>query len=341
MKYLYIIILIISSFINIILSQDKNDNLFLIEKDGKYGFINNFGDIVIKPEYDGARDFENDATIVSIAGSLSVLLKNGLTFPIDSLYSSPNTHGFSNGYCLIYDYNNACFYNTSGKRKKCYQEALDFWEGIAAVKIDDKWGYIDTTFHIIISPEYESASIFREDHAWVKKDGKCVILNRDGKLKIIEISNTNMLRTCFNIFSNGLAMISSDDKCGYINFNGDVIIQPKFETGSDFSEGLAAVQIENKYGFIDTLGNIIIDPQFDYVKDFSEGLAPVSINYEWGYINKEGEFVIDIQFSGANCFSNGLAKVWYEDGIQDHYSFDIIRNFDYIDKSGKKIYSHK
>lgn len=72
-----------------------------------------------------------------------------------------------------------------------------------------------------------------------------------------------------------------------------------------------------EYGFIDRQGNTIIEPQFDKAFDFSEGLALVGVrenqgdtnSYKYGYINKSGEFVIEAQYNKATKFSEGLASV--------------------------------
>ena len=64
----------------------------------------------------------------------------------------------------------------------------------------------------------------------------------------------------------------------------------------EFSEGLAIVKIDYDYGFINKDGEIVINPQFDGAGNFSEGLSGVVIGDEFGFINKDGEIVINPQF---------------------------------------------
>jgi len=39
----------------------------------------------------------------------------------------------------------------------------DFSESLAAVKIGDKWGYIDTTGKLVIQPQYDMVNGFSEE----------------------------------------------------------------------------------------------------------------------------------------------------------------------------------
>ena len=80
----------------------------------------------------------------------------------------------------------------------------------------------------------------------------------------------------------------------------------------NFSEGLARFKKNNKYGFMDKTGTVVIEPQFPDAKDFSDGLARVctGISYgQWGYIDKTGKYVITPQFDYADDFHEGLANI--------------------------------
>lgn len=128
-----------------------------------------------------------------------------------------------------------------------------------------------------------------------------------------------------------LFVIIQDDKRGFIDETGRVVIAPQFHGANNFSEGLAVVAVSSpsyKEGFVDTSGQIVIEPGFDAASDFSEGLAAVGFdtertkrgcsdcdpNQHWGYIDKSGRSVIEPQFHRAGNFSEGLAAVERDDG---------------------------
>jgi hypothetical protein len=133
----------------------------------------------------------------------------------------------------------------------------------------------------------------------------------------------------------GLYPIRQNNKNGYINRQGEVVIPPQFEFTLPFSEGLAAVCTSaGKCGFIDETGKFVINPQFQSVYRFSEGLAAVVTEGRLGYIDKTGKYVINPQFNSSGgprgegtfaTFSEGLACV----KIGEKYGF--------IDKTGKIV----
>lgn len=64
-----------------------------------------------------------------------------------------------------------------------------------------------------------------------------------------------------------------------------------YDDANNFSEGLARVRLNNKYGFIDKQGKVIIPIKYDYVDTFSEGLARVELNEKYGFIDKQCNIV--------------------------------------------------
>ncbi|MFA4985246.1 MAG: WG repeat-containing protein [Candidatus Brocadiia bacterium] len=112
-------------------------------------------------------------------------------------------------------------------------------------------------------------------------------------------------------FSEGLAAIQENGKCGYIDLTGTIRIETDFEGAGRFKEGLAAVKVNGKWGYIDKTGSIVIEPRFDGADWFENGLARVTIAGKVGIINKQGEIVIPCIYSVV-FFSSGEG---YDAGI--------------------------
>jgi len=49
-----------------------------------------------------------------------------------------------------------------------FDEAWDFYEGLAMVKVGDKWGYIDKAGRMVVESKFDEAGIFSEGLAMVK-----------------------------------------------------------------------------------------------------------------------------------------------------------------------------
>lgn len=145
-------------------------------------------------------------------------------------------------------------------------------------------------------------------------------------IRILFICLISLLLLCCNGLSNtvkhdGLYPIKQNNKCGYINNSGKIVINPQFDECVEFSEGLAAVRLGNRVGFIDTKGKLVINPQFGPVNvqdyKFSDGLAVVNVGLDaerdqlgrYGYIDRDGKSVVGPQFSDAKPFSDGFAVV--------------------------------
>ena len=71
----------------------------------------------------------------------------------------------------------------------------------------------------------------------------------------------------------------------------NVLYDTSFQDAHSFSDGLALVKTKGKYGYINKSGQYIIHPQFEKAKSFFRGLARVFINKKWYYINKKKQIV--------------------------------------------------
>lgn len=159
-----------------------------------------------------------------------------------------------------------------------YDDAEDFSEGLAAVKQNGKWGYVDKTGKEVIAYKYDNARSFSE----------------------------------------GLAAVYLDEKWGYIDKTGKEVVAYKYDNAQSFSEGLAAVgQTGKGAGFIDKTGKEIVPCKYTEVRPFSEGLAAVregtGYGIKWGFVDKTGEVVIPVgKYSYpyyALSFHEGLTAV--------------------------------
>lgn len=253
-----------------------------------------------------------------------------------------------------------------------YDNATDFVDGIAVVQLDGSFYIIDESFsliceinadyagtpscgHICFSKDgisfytdyngnfliggFEGINDFSENYAIVKGNGIFYVLTQDNKLLQIDavISYTSSFR-------NGLVCaITPQRKVGFINTDGDVVIDFVFQRTSDrgvasFSSDLCHVLSDNRIGkyyltgYIDKTGTYKIEPQYYDATSFLNNLACVMYDYEqnadktiykWKVIDTENNtvrFFPDGVFI-QNYFDNGIC-IYSENGKKGYISIN-------------------
>ncbi len=174
----------------------------------------------------------------------------------------------------------------------------------------------------------------------VHKKGYYYFANAKGK---------NVLKkkyTSASMFSEGLAVVTTDMKYGVINTAGEWVIPEKYYDIGDFHEGLAwfKYRATSLVGYIDTKGNRIIDPSYDYAEDFENGFAIVGVKndektrlgkgaFKYFVINKQNEYLFDSAFTYINIFSDSSFQCYIK---RDYYIIDfsgkILLKEKYIEK---------
>jgi len=279
----------------------------------------------------------------------------------------------------------AKYYNEDGTGKKVgyidktgdlvikakFEDAKDFYEGLAPAKLNGKWGYIDKTGEFVILPRFDNADIFSSGAALVEVDGQLGFIDKNGDY-IYEPVLEKAVR-----FREGLAPVHvpGTTDVGFIDTTGKFVIEPIYLGVNYFSEGLAFVLVdldeqiiglvdrEGNYkqltdigissgyffsegllaaskpsegmGYIDKTGEFVIDPVYFSADRFSEGLAAVGVElFKKGYIDKNGNMVIEPVFHDCEPFSEGLALVEIKDDSGERF-------YGYIDKTGNFVIEPK
>lgn len=270
-----------------------SEGLTPVEKDSKWGYINEKGEMVIHPKFDSAMSFSEGLAQVRQDGKMNFIDKKG-NVVFDTQFRS-----------------------------------VDFFsEGLACVENDEgKCGYIDLKGNYIIDPKFVSAMPFINGVAPVssmvqtddddKASLKWGIIDKEGK-ELVPIRYDDIYcgadgeDVCLEdgYFSDGLLAVKSGDEWGYINEKGNMVIAPQFDEALAFSDGMAIVLQGKKWGYINLEGEYVIQPTFKSAFRFSEGLACVeNDDGKWGYVDLKGNYVISPQFVYAGAFVDGVAVV--------------------------------
>lgn len=142
-----------------------------------------------------------------------------------------------------------------------------------------KWGYITPQGDFAIAPRFDGAGDFHDGVAPVKIEWKRGYIDKEGEFFEKEPpASEPVFETGFHPHYElhyGLVRFVENQKFGYKDENGNVVIKPQYFDAADFSEGLACVKKgkTGSWGYIDTAGKTVIPVQFKQAKPFHEGLA--------------------------------------------------------------------
>lgn len=271
--------------------EGKHSDRFPILVDGKYGYIDRTGKVVIKPQFDTAENFSCGLALVKVESSYRYIDATG-NFAFGGRFEK--AVGYSEGTASVL--------------------IRGYFGGTASVLAHDSlggrggWGVIDKTGKILRS-RFGGPIVFSEGLAWFGVvDLGSAAIDHSGDTVI-----KPMAAATARPFSEGLAQVWFGRRIGFLDRAGHVVISPQLDWAADFHEGLAYFMNEgnppDRWGYINKTGKVVIKPQFEKAGDFSEGLAPVKIDGKWGYINRAGRVVIAPRFAEARRFSEGLAVV--------------------------------
>ena len=107
------------------------------------------------------------------------------------------------------------------------------------------YGYIDRDGNQVVPPFFEDARAFSEGVAAVKLNGRWGYIFPDGStaVPIRYICERGMAGP----FRNGLARVALDGRWGHINRDGKFVTE-RFDMAYEFSKGMAAVILEKRTG---------------------------------------------------------------------------------------------
>jgi hypothetical protein len=159
-----------------------------------------------------------------------------------------------------------------GLKRPEYTKIGNFSHGFAFVWAGNGYRFIDKSGSFATESDFEEANSFREGRARVR-------LRQQKRFGYINLSGAFAIEPRFPsasvYFSEGLASVK------------------EVEDRLDYSRGPASVKFDQMAlrGFIDVDGNMVIEPKFFSTRDFRGGLCLVETEKTIGYIDKKGVFV--------------------------------------------------
>ncbi len=304
-----------------------SENRLPIKAGGKYGIMDEKGQIILPPTYSFIFPFQNGIAKAQIGNNFKLIDKEGKVILIPEYEYIGD---FENGLALIVKDKKVGVTDAKGKVIiEPQYDKLSIENGIIRARKDNKWGIITTQNKPVLPFDYQYISTFSENMAIIKKDNLWGFLsNQNGVLKVV--LEPSIKADFINEVRNGMAKVSSEryteedgygnknafyKKNGIIKTNGTWILELNYSFIDDkiFELGekneLVLIEENNKVGYADKAGKIIVEPLYDNIEsNFSEnyyakkGISEVKKGNLIGYINNEGKQVLPLEFTKVNDF---------------------------------------
>ena len=262
------------------------DGLALIINEDKYSFINKVGEIQLSTKFDTIQSFDKGFAVFEKDGKYGLINKSG-----NEVLSAKYQEIVIEDNCFVVQKNDlygVCDYNFKTIINHKY-DSISKIESAFLVSLSDedyntKYGLCDFNGNEITTVEYSDIT-FQNNFYIVEKGNKNGLIDHIGKI-IIPIKYEEV------IVEKDVIKTTKKDKIEIFNLTGSPLSSMKFDQINEFHEGLAVVKINNKFGYLNSAGIIIIPATYDFANDFSNGIADVKIENKWGFINTSGVLVI-------------------------------------------------
>lgn len=182
-------------------------------------------------------------------------------------------------------------------------------------KKDGKYGFVNKKGEVVVPLIYDQASWFyfnwfSDDVGFVKQGLTWIAFDKDGNQLYSIVADEVMAG--FGEHAKFIKHTEQGTKAGLIEtYTGKTVIPVKYDGLSEVHDGAIGFVQNNKYGFLDLNGKVIVQPIYDGVGIFIKGKAVVYKDGKSAVIDKKGEVIVP--FTSQKIFINKDGEVSYQD----------------------------
>lgn len=197
------------------------------------------------------------------------------------------------------------------------------------MRVKDKFGYVDLKGKEVVPPLYTEVGRFSDEHGWLlteKHEGMIVDSggNVTAKLGIVEELGVS--------FSGGYLAFKRDGKHGFVDEQGHMIIQPRFDDVGHVREGRVIASQHGKYGIFSMIDEWLLEPTYAVIHEFPIGgnvtIACRGLDQDYVLIDSHGKLQSQKKFAIARGCNEGLVPVAFDDSDT---------SFGWVDYSGNTV----
>ncbi len=260
------------------IKQVYGDNKYVVKQDGKWSVADRSGNLYLTSAFDDVASINGDNVIIKKGNKYGVLATDGET-KINIEYDDMS-YTYENNYIVKKD-NKYGIINIDGTTvldfkydNLIYRQTEGFFEGSTNGSIDND--LTDRNFEVKLSGIISEINT-ENGYMKVRTNGEYKYYN----FKFEEKTNIELLK------SNTLFLSKKDDKYGFVNKDGIVIVDYIYDDATEQNSfGYASVKKDGNWGAIDSKGREVVEPQYtmennsliEFIDDWHLG-EDLNLNY--------------------------------------------------------------
>ena len=274
----------------IIKSKDQSINyynvsdIFVVNKNGKYGFYKNNGDEILEPIY----------TDYSLAGNY-ISVKRDDTMMLYDIHGNLINR---NNYKSIIETNNPSYFiaTDDSNHYSIISKDIQIEDNYTNITYafdnffvytteDGKSGILNIYSGVEVEPEYDYIIVLEDARALEARKDDVVDIYSEKFEKVLTMENAIVEKVSDEFFE-----IYSDTEKDYIDKNGNVVKNTEVYNNLKIYSYRAD---DGNWGFADSGGKIVVDCKYDRVTELNEyGFAGVCQDGRWGVIDSTGKVIV-------------------------------------------------
>lgn len=259
-------------------------DVFIIQRNGKYGATTREGKTILYPEYSSV--YTGGIYINAVKDNVIEIFDlqgNKIETDINSKIKTENSNYYitidKNNIYKVVDANENVIINNDYN----YMEYLpgDYF----IVARDSKNGVVDINGKSVIELKYDSISRINETNILQAETNKSIELYNLNMKKITTMSNATIKEVKDD---KEYILLFSENDFKYLDKDGNILkAQELFKENNLFAKN-----VNGKWGFVDKNGNLKVQNKYEVVTDFNKyGFAGIKKDGKWGVIDQEGHIV--------------------------------------------------
>lgn len=131
--------------------------------------------------------------------------------------------------------------------------------------------------------------------------------------------------------------VDKKGKVGFVDAQGNVVIDCKYESAFPFNRGISIVCKSGKYGMIDTTGKVVLPLNYSSISPWND-LYMVKDGKKLGLVSYKGEIVLKPEYSfisKVNCYGKALIALGGKATANEKKTYMANAQYGIIDRSGQ------